>query len=112
MAIVSVDKEREEALQFRGLFKTIIELEAVYNPGSVGSNASVQDNLTVPGVELGDMLIGMSLDIDVQDLHITGDVTAADVFTMNLVNATAGAVDLGQCNLHVIIGRPYHTHSS
>ena len=110
MTISSIDKERDEPLQFRGLFRNVVELEAAYDPASVGSNATVTDDVAVQGVHLGDMVL-LSIDIDIQDLVLTANVTATDVVTIVLANTTAGAVNLGPSNVHIICLRPYHSHN-
>jgi hypothetical protein len=98
------------ARQFRSVFYTVVEFEAKYNPVSVGSNSTTADEISIAGVELGDFCLA-NIDVDIQDLTTTVHVTAPGVITITLANTTAGAVDLVESNLHVVVLRPHHRHS-
>ena len=107
MAITSIQKTRHEAVQFRGVFRDVEEYEAVYDPDSVGSNSTVTDTIAAPGAEMGDMVL-VSVDTDLQGLILIGNVSSADVVTLTLANTSAGAINIGSCNVHIICMSPYH----
>ena len=56
--------------------------------------------VTVPGAKLGDFAF-VSADIDVVDLELSAQVTAANAVTVSLSNNTGGTLDLGAGNLRV-----------
>lgn len=74
--------------------------EATWNPGSIVDGNEEAVDVTVPGVKLGDFVFA-SFSLDVADLSLTADVTAADTVTAVLANNTGGAVDLGSGTLRV-----------
>ena len=107
MAITAVQKLSDAPLQFRGIINHVIEYEATWNPDSVGSNGEFHESVAVPGAVLGDMVL-VSIDVDQQDMDVHGYVESAGSVRVGINNATAGAVDLGPCNLHIILFRPVH----
>jgi hypothetical protein len=56
--------------------------------------------VTVPGAKLGDFAF-VSFSIDVSDLELSAQVTAADTVTVSLSNNTGGTIDLGSGTLRV-----------
>lgn len=74
--------------------------EATWNPGSIADGDEEATTVTVNGAQLGDFAF-VSFDVDVADLQITADVTAADTVTVVLSNSTGGAVDLGSGTVRV-----------
>ena len=109
MAITNIVSTRLGRVQFQGLFEHVVEFEADYNPASVNSNSFVAEAITVIGVHLGDFILA-NIDIDQQDLTLSVHIQSADTIDVHLFNPTAGAIDLGACNLHVIVLRPLHQH--
>ncbi len=95
--------------QFRGAFT---EMWAVTNTAcdfanaAVGSGTFASVDNAVPGVALGDMVLGVSAGVDTVDAVIWGAVTAANVVTLTLMNNSAGAVDLASTTVKFIVGRP------
>jgi hypothetical protein len=73
---------------------------------AVGSGTFASVDNAVPGVALGDMVIGVSAGVDTVDAVIWGAVTAANVVTLTLMNNSAGAVDLASTTVKFIVGRP------
>ena len=67
---------------------------------SLAAGAEVGLDVTVPGAQLGDFAM-CSLGVDVTDLIVTVNVTAADTATVLLANATAGAIDLASTTVRV-----------
>lgn len=80
---------------------------ATWNPGSIASKDTVgasfaAQTVTVTGAALGDLVLA-SFSLDVTDLVLTADVTAADTVTVVLSNPTASAVDLASGTLTVLV---------
>ena len=71
-----------------------------WNPGSISDGDEEATDVTITGAELGDYAIA-SFSLDVSDLQLTADVTAANTVTAVLSNSTGGAVDLAEGTLYV-----------
>ena len=71
-----------------------------WNPGNVINGANVSTTVTVRGAVLGDYAIA-SFSLDVQDLQLTADVTAADTVTVILHNdfTAVGGINLAEGTL-------------
>lgn len=74
---------------------------ATWDPGSIADGDEEVKEITVTGVALGDFVTGVSFSLDVADLTLTAQVTAADTVTAQLSNNTGGAVDLGSGTVYV-----------
>lgn len=95
--------------QFQGAFTDlwlVTETELNFGNAAIGSGTFASLDITVPGVALGDMLLGGSVRVDTVDSVIYGAVTAANTVTLTLLNNTAGAVDLASTTCKFIVGRP------
>ena len=73
---------------------------ATWDPASILDGDEVAVNVTVPDAKLGDFALA-SFSLDVADLTLTADVTAANTVTAVLANSTGGAVNLGSGTLRV-----------
>lgn len=105
MAITSQVVRREKQ-QFQGLFDEMWTAKGVWDAVSVATGAGTVDTITVPGVALGDIVLGVSASVDVADLVLTAAVTAANEVTVQLVNTTGLAVDLASATYRVVVARP------
>lgn len=95
--------------QFQGAFKelwVVTDTACNFGNAATGSGTFASLDITVPGVALGDMLLGVSVGVDTVDSVIYGAVTAANTVTLTLLNNTAGAVDLASTTCKFIVGRP------
>ncbi len=71
-----------------------------WDPGNIVDGTEEAKDVAVTGAEMGDLVIaGFSL--DVLDLVLNGQVTAANVVTCVLANNTGGAIDLGDGIIYV-----------
>ena len=77
-----------------------------FRNAATGSFTFASLDITVPGVALGDMVLGIALGVDTVDAGIVGAVTAANTVTLTLLNNTAGAVDLASTTCRFLVGRP------
>lgn len=75
---------------------------AAWNPGSIASGSFEAKNVTVAGAALTDHVM-VSFSLDVQDMQLSGNVTATNTVTVLLQNLTGAAVDLGNGNLSVLV---------
>lgn len=73
---------------------------ATWNPGNIASGSFEAKEVTVTGAALGDYARA-SFSLDVQDLIMTANVTAANTVTAILANNTAGAVNLAEGTIYV-----------
>lgn len=102
-------KVEQGTKQLQGVFK---ELWAVTLTGldfanaATGSGTFASIDATVPGVALGDIVIGVSVGVDTIDAVIGGAVTANNIVTLTLLNNTTGAVDLAATSGKLLVGRP------
>jgi hypothetical protein len=101
---VVVAKEGRE--QFQGIFEKVLEVRATINADSLNTGTNDIDTVAVPGVALGDMVLGCSLGVDVAGMQVTAYVSAANVVTVVFNNITAGTVNLAETTIKLLIGRP------
>lgn len=82
------------------LGKDAINASTTWNPGSIADGGMEAKDVTVTGAELGDHVL-VSFSLDVADLTLTANVTAANTVTCVLANSTGGAVDLAEGTLYI-----------
>jgi hypothetical protein len=73
---------------------------------ATGSGTFASADVTVPGVALGDIVMGISAGVDTVDTVIGGAVTAANTVTLTVLNNTTGAVNLASTTLKFVVARP------
>ena len=106
MAAATAVTSRRGNDQFRGLFSDTWNVSCTLDSGSVATTATATDTVTVAGVTLGDMVIGMSIGVSEAGLMRRAYVSAANTVTIVTVNPTAGSIDLASTTLKLVIGRP------
>jgi hypothetical protein len=106
MAAATAVVSRRGNDQFRGLFTDTWDVSCTLDSASVLTTATATDTVAVPGVALGDMVIGMSIGVSEAGLIRRAYVSAANTVTIVTVNPTSGTVDLASTTLQLIIGRP------
>ncbi len=95
--------------QFPGAFKelwVVTDTACNFGDAATGSGTFASLDITVPGVALGDMVMGISVGVDTVDAVIGGSVTAANTVTLTLLNNSAGAINLASTTCKFIVGRP------
>ena len=92
--------------QFQGLFTDFWAVKATINADSLSTGTNDTDTITVPGVGLGDIVLGVSLGVDVAGMQVTAYVSAANTVTVVLNNITAGTVNLAETSIKLMVGRP------
>jgi hypothetical protein len=91
--------------QFRGLFTDTWDVSCTLDSASVATTATATDTVTVAGVALGDMVLGMSIGVDEAGLVRRAYVSAANTVTIVTYNPTASSINLASTTLQLIIGR-------
>jgi len=71
-----------------------------WDPGSIADGDEEAKEVTVTGAALGDYAIA-SFSLDVADLVLDAQVTAANTVTCVLANNTGGAIDLAEGTVYV-----------
>lgn len=92
--------------QFRGIFERVWKVKATIDFASALTAAESADTVAVPGVALGDMVIACSLGVDVVDLVVNANVTAANEVSVVVANVTGGTVDLASTTIKLVVARP------
>jgi len=105
MATASSVTTRRGNDSFRGLFSDTWAVSATLNAGSLADGAGETDDITVPGVALGDMVIGASLGVDLVGLTVTGYVSAANTVKFRIQNESTATVDLASTTLRLVVVR-------
>ena len=111
---ITVDRIERGNKQFQGAFSEMWAVTAsISDQDAVAITDTVAVNLTVPGVALGDMVIGTSLTVDHFDAGGDGAVIRAEVGSANTVQfiITADAAEFAADSLNgatvkILIGRP------
>lgn len=95
--------------QFQGAFSDLWLVKDTaldFADAATGSGTFASVNITVPGVAIGDIVMGIAVGVDTVDAVIGGAVTAANVVTLTLLNNSAGAINLASTTGRFIVGRP------
>jgi hypothetical protein len=106
MAAATAVVSRRGNDQFRGLFTDTWDVSCTLNSASVATTATATDTVTVSGVALGDMVLGMAIGVDEAGLVRRAYVSAANTVTIATNNLTGSAVDLASSTVKLIIVRP------
>ena len=75
--------------------------------GSIDDGNEEVEEITVTGAALGDFA-RVSFTLDVADLELSAQVTAANTVTVSLSNNTGGAIDLGEGIIYVYVDEVSH----
>jgi hypothetical protein len=100
---VTTNRGRE---QFHGIFSDMWEVRATIDVDSLLTGASDTDTVTVPGVALGDVVVGFSLGVSLAGIQATGYVSAANTVTLVFQNTTGSTVNLGETTIRLVVARP------
>lgn len=105
MAAATAVTSRRGNDQFRGLFTDTWAVAATLDSASVATGATATDTITVPGVALGDMVLGFSVGVSEAGLVRRAYVSSANTVTIVTYNPTAGSVDLASTVVDVVVVR-------
>lgn len=93
--------------QFGGIFSELWKVTATWDPASAAAGAqTTSDTITVPGVEVGDIVLGVSLSTEVAASPILrARVTASNTVTLAIISGTGVTADMASGTLRLVIGR-------
>ena len=83
-------------------FSDVLVGSATWDAASIADGDELATNITIAGAELGDFVL-VSLSIDVADLLLIANVTAANTVTAILANNTGGSVNLASATVNVLV---------
>lgn len=105
MAAATAVVSRRGNDQFRGLFTDTWAVTCTLDTANLIAGATTTDTVTIPGVALGDIVLGVSTAVSLAGLQRTAYVSAANTVTIVTQNPTAGAVDLAGTTVDVVVVR-------
>jgi hypothetical protein len=105
MAAASAITSRRGNDQFRGIFSDTWAVTCTLDTAEIADQAAATDTVAVPGVALGDMVIGMSAGVSEAGVVRRAYVSAANTVTIATTNTTGGAVNLASTTVKLVIGR-------
>jgi hypothetical protein len=105
MAAATAVTSRRGNDQFRGLFTDTWDVTCTLDTAEIADQATGTDTVTVPGVALGDMVLGMSAGVSEGGLVRRAYVSAANTVTIASTNTTGAAVNLASTTVQLVIGR-------
>lgn len=106
MATTANKNSRINAVSWRRVYDGVVAVTATWDPASVASKGSAIDTITVPGLALGDIVLGVSFSLDLAAILLGAYVSAANTLTVYLTNNTAGAVDLASGTIRAVVAKP------
>jgi len=105
MAAATAVVTRQGNDQFRGIFSDTWSVVCTLNADSLVDGAGSSDTITVPGVALGDIILGTSFGVSLAGVSVTGYVSAADTVTLRLQNESTATVDLASTTVKLVVAR-------
>lgn len=107
MAAATITSIQRGAEQFQGVFSDLWQVKATLDGGAIADGAGETNTVAVPGVEVGDMVLGISYGADAVDMTITGYVQAANAVELRIQNESGSSFsDPAAVTVKMLIGRP------
>lgn len=105
MAAASAITSRRGNDQFRGIFSDTWSVSATLDASSLLDAAGETNTIAVPGVALGDVVIGLSMGVDLTGLTVTPYVSAANVVSIRFQNESGTTVNLASTTVRCVVAR-------
>jgi hypothetical protein len=105
MAAASAITSRRGNDQFRGIFSDTWSVSATLDASSLIDAAGETNTIAVPGVALGDVVIGLSMGVDLTGLTVTPYVSAANVVSIRFQNESGTTVNLASTTVRCVVAR-------
>ena len=105
MAAATAVVSRRGNDQFRGLFSDTWSVTATLNASSLADSVGETNTIAVPGVKLGDIVMNISMGVDVSGISVTPYVSAADVVSIRFQNESGGTLDLASTTVKAVVVR-------
>lgn len=104
----TVTRVKQGTEQFRGVFREMWQATLTVDPASIAAGAEDTGTFTIPGVAVGDMVLGVGPGVNLTaDAEVSAYVSAANTLTIRISNLNAStALDLASSTWKVVIGRP------
>jgi hypothetical protein len=102
-SVVVVKDGRE---QFQGVFDKVYEVRATMDIGDLADGAGESNTVAVPGVVLGDMVLGISFGVTLAGFTVTGYVSAANEVTVRVQNESGTQTNPASTTIRLVIARP------
>jgi hypothetical protein len=91
--------------QFQGMFQDMWKVSCTLDVGSLVDGAGESDTVTVPGVALGDIVLGSAFGLNESGVVCHAYVSAANTVTLRVQNESGGTVDLASTTVKMVVGR-------
>lgn len=105
MAAATAVTARRGNDQFRGLFSDTWSVSATLDAASLIDAAGETNTIAVPGVALGDLVISLSMGVDLSGLIVTPYVSAANSVSIRFQNESGTTVNLASTTVRCVIAR-------
>ena len=105
MAAATAVVSRRGTDQFRGLFSDTFSVVATLNASSLADGVGETNTIAVPGVNLGDIVMNVSMGVDISGISVTPYVSAADVVSIRFQNESGGTLDLASTTVRCVVVR-------
>lgn len=105
MAAATAVVSRRGNDQFRGIFSDTWLVTATLDAGNLTDGTGETDTVAVPGVALGDMVLGCSFAVDEVGMSVTAYVDSAGSVSIRIQNESGSTVNLAACKIRLVIGR-------
>jgi hypothetical protein len=105
MAAATAITSRRGNDQFRGIFSDTWSVSATLDASSLIDAAGETNTIAVPGVALGDVVIGLSMGVDLTGLTVTPYVSAANVVSIRFQNESGTTVNLASTTVRCVVAR-------
>lgn len=92
-----------QALTWGGKVEGVFVHVATIDPSNMADGADTTEELTVPGVRIGDSVVGIVPGVDMDEITVTGYITADDTVELQFVNESGGAVNLGESDWTIVV---------
>jgi hypothetical protein len=92
--------------QLGGIFDSVFQVRATMDIGDLADGTGESNTVAVPGVKLGDMVIGMSFGVTLAGFTVTAYVSAADVVTVRVQNESGTQTNPASTTIKLVVARP------
>ena len=105
MAAATAVTSRRGNDSFRGIYSDTWSVAATLDASSHADGAGETNTIAVAGVKLGDIVMNVSLGVDVSGISITPYVSAANVVSIRFQNESGGTLDLASTTIKCVVVR-------
>ena len=106
MANATAVTSSQSRSQFQGIFNEMWTVKATMDVGSLADGVGETNTIAVPGVALGDIVLGVSMGVDIVGITVSAYVSAANVVSVRFQNESAAAPDLASTTIKCVVVRP------